>query len=87
MTLGAESQRAAGGAVLGLAACDALTPHLERRAFHRLAHQLDHLLFGDAELVFDRLKGGAVLPGHLDDAIELLWIERAHQLLGLRAGR
>ena len=78
VTLGAEAVGVAGGAVFGLPPAHPFAPHLERRGLHRLAHQLDHLLFRNSELVVDCLKGGAVLPSHLDDAIELVGFKAAH---------
>ena len=62
---------AAGGGVFGFAAAHPLAPELERRRFHLLPHQSNHLRLGESELKFNRLEGGAVFPGHFNDPIEI----------------
>ena len=87
VALGTKTIRWVGGAVFGLAPAHPLAPHLERGGFHLLAHELDHLLLGKPELVFDRFKAGAVFLGHLDDAIELIGFKAAGSGVGQRLGR
>ena len=71
--------------MFGLSSRHPLAPHLEGGGLHRVAHELDYLLFLHPELEFDRFKGCPVLPGHLDDPIELFSVESSHRFL--RDGR
>ena len=76
MAARAEPIGAAGGGVFGFAATHPLAPELERRRFHLLPHHSNHLLLGESELKFDRLKRSAVFPGHFNDPIEIFAWER-----------
>jgi len=70
---------AAGGSVFGFAPAHPLAPELERRRFHLLPHQCDHLRLGKSELKLNRLEGRAVFPGHFNDPIEIFAGERGQQ--------
>ena len=74
-----ETIGAAGGGVFGFAPAYPLAPKLERRRFHLLPHQCDHLRFGKSELKFNRLERSAVFPGHFNDSIEIFAGERCQQ--------
>lgn len=54
--------------MLGFAACDSGAPAPKCCWFQMCAHQLNDVSFGELKLMLDRLKGGSILPGHLDDA-------------------
>ena len=69
----------AGGGMFCFAAAHPLAPELERRRFHVLPHHSDHLRFGESELKFNRLEGGAVFPGHFNDPIEIFAGERCQR--------
>ena len=43
-------------------------PAPERCWFQMCSHQLNDVSFGKLKLMLDRLEGGSILPGHLDDA-------------------
>lgn len=55
--------------MFGLACLHPPAPHAEAGRQGVLAHEFDHVLLLQPELVLDRLERGAVLPGHLDDAV------------------
>ena len=79
MTTSPEPIGAASGGVFGFASAYPLAPELERRRFHLLPHQCDHLRLGESELKLNRLEGSAVFPGHFDDSIEIFDGERCQQ--------
>ena len=79
MTARPEPIGAAGSCVFGFASAHPLAPELERRRFHLLAHQCDHLRLGKSELKFNRLERSAVFPGHFNDSIEIFAGERCQQ--------
>ena len=79
MTTGSEPIGAACCGMFGFAAAHPLAPQLERRRFHVLPHHCNHLRFGESELKFNRLEGGAVLPGHFNDAVQIFAGEGCHQ--------
>ncbi len=53
------------------AAVDPGPPEEEAFPFQMTAHQIDHLGFGKPELDVDGFEGGAVFPGHFDDAVDV----------------
>ncbi len=63
--------------MLGDAACHALAPHLEGRGQGMGSHEIYELAFCKTKLQMNGIKGGAVFPGHLYDAICLFWIKRS----------
>ena len=79
MTARPEPIGAAGGGVFGFTAAYPLAPELERRRFHLLPHQCDHLRLGESELKLNRLEGSAVFPGHFNDPIEIFAGDRCQQ--------
>jgi hypothetical protein len=56
--------------MFGFAASDAFPPHPKARRFHFAAHDGNHLRFCEAKLKLDRFKGGAIFPGHFEDAVD-----------------
>ena len=71
MTTGPKTIRTARRGMLCLAAAHPLSPELERRRFQVLPHHTNHLRLGKSELKFNCLEGGAVLPGHLNNPIQI----------------
>ena len=71
MTTGPKTIRTARRGMLCLAAAHPLSPELARRRFQVLPHHRNHLWFGESELKFNCLEGGAVLPGHLNNPIQI----------------
>ena len=57
--------------MLRIATLGSFTPHFKRRLFHVAAHKMNHLARRDSELLTNRIKSCAVLPGHLDDSVNL----------------
>lgn len=58
--------------VFGGATVYALAPAIETTAFEFAAHELDDFFFRQSKLMFNRLEGSAVFPGHLDDAVGIV---------------
>ena len=56
---------------------DPLSPHPKATRLHGLAHEPDDVFFFEAKLQFDRLKGGAIFPGHLNNAIAIACVQFA----------
>ena len=54
---------------LAHAAIYPFAPQVEAAALKFFAHEGDNARFGQAKLGFDGLKGRAIFPGHLDDAV------------------
>lgn len=52
--------------VFGSAALHALAPHGKAAAFHRPAHQVYYIFFGEAKLGKYGFKGSSVFPGHFN---------------------
>ena len=61
--------------VLGSASADALAPKIETLALESGTHELNHFGFGKGSTLANRFGIGAITPGHLDDAIDLLFGE------------
>ena len=79
MTIGSEPIGTARRSMFGFTAAHPLAPELERRRFHVLPHHGNHLRFGESELKFNRLEGGAVFPGHFNDPVQILAGEGCHR--------
>ncbi len=79
MAARSEPIGAAGGGMFGFAAANPLAPELERRRFQVLPHQRNHFLLGKSELKFNRLEGGTVLPGHLNNPVQIFAGERCQR--------
>lgn len=58
--------------MLGRTAMHALPPHFEAAALHLAAHECNDGFFVQSELQFNGLKGRAVFPSHLDDAVDVV---------------
>ena len=80
MTTGPKTIRTARRGMLCLAAAHPLSPELERRRFQVLPHHRNHLRLGKSELKFNCLEGGAVLPGHLNNPIQIVAGERCQRV-------
>ena len=65
------------------AAVDALAPVPEARTFQVGSHDSDHVGFFEPELIPYRLKRRSVLPGHLNDPIQLSFgeLHGSHELI------
>ena len=61
-------------AVFGGAAGDAFAPHAEGGGLEGGAHEGDDVFFGVAGFFENFLEGGAVFPGHADDAVFELFV-------------
>jgi len=57
--------------MLGLSARHTLSPKLKRSGFQLPAHYLNDGGLIQAIVGFDGLKGRAILPGHLDDPVDV----------------
>jgi len=75
-----EAVGLAGAAVLGTPAAHTLAPGAEGTGAELGAHQGNHISFREPELKFDRLKGGAIFPGHFDHSIDLPGRELVSQI-------
>ena len=53
--------------MLGELSRDSLAPEAKAGGFEARAHELDDLSFGQAAVLSDVIKGGAVFPCHSDD--------------------
>ncbi len=66
----ASARKVAQSQMLGFAAVHPLTPHFKRRGLHVVAHQGSDFVLSKAKLSVDRIKSGAILPGHGDDPVD-----------------
>lgn len=60
--------------VLGAPSLDMFPPASKASRLQRSPHQFNDFAFGESKLMLDRIKGGTVLPRHLNDAIEIPFI-------------
>ena len=67
----ASARKVAQSQMLGFAAVHPLTPHFKRRGLHVVAHQGSDFVLSKAKLSEDRVKGGAILPSHGDDPVNV----------------
>ena len=56
-------------------ATDPFAPHAKAAGFHFSTHESNYVFFFEAILKLDRLKRGAIFPGHLNNAIAIVLIE------------
>ena len=56
------------GEMFGAARLHAFAPHFEGAGLHLAAHEAHYGRFIQAKLHFNRLKGRAIFPSHLNDA-------------------
>ena len=61
--------------VFGFATTDPCAPAPKRGLCHFWAHQSNHFRFAQTKLLFYRLEGRSVLPGHFDDAAGIAFIK------------
>lgn len=66
-TIGFADRRIAQFQMLGFPATNALAPHSEAAGLHMAAHQCDHVIFIDTELLFNGFKWRSIFPRHLDN--------------------
>ena len=66
-----SARKVAQSQMLGFAAVHPLTPHFKRRGLHVVAHQGSDFVLSKAKLSVDRIKGGAILPSHGDDPVNV----------------
>ena len=59
--------------VFGAAASNAFAPTFEGFGVLNLPHELNGLVFGEAKLIFNGVKGGAVFPRHHDEPVKVFW--------------
>ena len=71
LTTGSKPISAADRGMFGFASAYPLSPELEGRRFQALPHHSNHLGLGESELKFNRLEGGAILPGHFNDPVQI----------------